>query len=135
MSGDADHVTLLAEQRTRLAAQRTFLAFERSLMAWLRTSLSMISFGFTLVKFFEYLQEQRGGRVVDRFGVTWASDTVGMSMIGIGTVALALAVVQHKKRVDTLRAQGLAVQWNLVLIVAGLVAVLGALAFLSLLVV
>jgi hypothetical protein len=61
MSGDADHVTLLAEQRTRLAAQRTFLAFERSLMAWLRTSLSMISFGFTLVNFFEYLQEQRGG--------------------------------------------------------------------------
>jgi len=104
-------------------------------MAWLRTSLSMISFGFTLVKFFEYLQEQRGGRVVDRFGVTWASDTVGMSMIGIGTVALALAVVQHKKRVDALRAQGLAVRWNLVLIVAGLVAALGALAFLSLLVV
>ena len=119
MSGDTDHVTQLAEQRTRFAVQRTFLAFERSLMAWLRTSLSMISFGFTLVKFFEYLQEQRGARVVGRFGVTWASDTVGMSM----------------KRVDTLRAQGLAVHWNLVLIVAGLVAVLGALAFLSLLVV
>lgn len=135
MSGDTDHVTQLAEQRTRFAVQRTFLAFERSLMAWLRTSLSMISFGFTLVKFFEYLQEQRGARVVGRFGVTWASDTVGMSMIGIGTVALALAVVRHKKRVDTLRAQGLAVHWNLVLIVAGLVAVLGALAFLSLLVV
>jgi len=116
-----------------LGLERTFLAFERSLMAWLRTSLAMISFGFTLAKFFEYLEEQRGGPVVGHFGRTWASDTVGLAMITIGTVALVLAVIQHKRRVDALRVPGLLPQWNLALTVAALVAVLGVLAFVSLL--
>ena len=80
-----DRATQLAEQRTALAMERTFLAFERSLMAWLRTSLSLIGFGFTLAKFFEYLAAQRGGPIVGRFGRTWASDTMGLAMITIGT--------------------------------------------------
>jgi putative membrane protein len=128
-----DRSTQLAEKRTMLGLERTFLAFERSLMAWLRTSLAMISFGFTLAKFFEYLEEQRGGQLVGHFGRTWASDTVGLAMITIGTVALVLAVIQHKRRVDALRVLGLLPQWNLALAVAALVAVLGVLAFGSLL--
>lgn len=128
-----DRSTQLAEKRTMLGLERTFLAFERSLMAWLRTSLGMISFGFTLAKFFEYLEEQRGGPVVGHFGRTWASDTVGLAMITIGTVALVLAVIQHKRRIDALRVLGLLPQWNLALAVAALVAVLGVLAFGSLL--
>jgi putative membrane protein len=128
-----DRSTQLAEKRTMLGLERTFLAFERSLMAWLRTSLAMISFGFTLAKFFEYLEEQRGGPVVGHFGRTWASDTVGLAMITIGTVALVLAVIQHKRRIDALRVLGLLPQWNLALAVAALVAVLGVLAFGSLL--
>lgn len=128
-----DRSTELAEKRTMLGLERTFLAFERSLMAWLRTSLAMISFGFTLAKFFEYLEEQRGGPVVGHFGRTWASDTVGMAMITIGTVALVLAVIQHRRRVEALRGLGLMPQWNLALAVAALVAVLGVLAFGSLL--
>ena len=122
----------LAEDRTELATERTFLAFERTLMAWLRTALSMISFGFTLAKFFQYLAEQRGGPAVGRYGATWASDTVGLTMIAIGTVSLVAAVIQHHRRVVALRAHGLAPQWNLALRVAGLVAVLGMVAFLSL---
>jgi Domain of unknown function (DUF202) len=54
-----DRGTLLAEQRTEYAAQRTYLAAERTLMAWIRTSLSMISFGFTIVKVFEYVAAER----------------------------------------------------------------------------
>ena len=122
----------LAEDRTELAVERSFLSFERTLMAWLRTALSMIGFGFTLAKFFQYLAEQRGGAVVGRFGSTWASDTVGLTMIAIGTVSLVLAVFQHHRRVVALRAYGLRQQWNLALWVAGLVAALGVFAFLSL---
>jgi putative membrane protein len=122
----------LAEVRTELAVERSFLAFERTLMAWLRTALSMIGFGFTLAKFFQYLAEQRGSSMIGRFGVTWASDTVGLTMIAIGTVALALAVIQHHRRVAALRAYGLMPQWNLALWVAGLVSALGVLAFVSL---
>jgi putative membrane protein len=122
----------LAEDRTELAVERSFLAFERTLMAWLRTALSMIGFGFTLAKFFQYLAEQRGGAVVGRFGSNWASDTVGLTMIAIGTLSLVLAVIQHQRRVVALRAYGLVPQWNLALWIAGLVAALGVFAFLSL---
>jgi len=123
-----------ADTGTLLAIERTFLAFERTLMAWLRTALSMISFGFTLAKFFQYLAEQRGGAPVGHFGVTWASDTVGVTMIVIGTVSLVLAVVQHRRRVAALRSHGLMPQWNLALWVAGVVALLGVFAFISLVV-
>jgi len=95
-----DRSTMLSEQRTALSIERSFLAFERTLMAWLRTSLSMIGFGFTLAKFFAYLEEHKGGAVVGRLGRTWASDTVGLAMIAIGTVALVIAVVQHKLPVE-----------------------------------
>jgi len=102
------------------------------MMAWLRTSLSMISFGFTIAKFFQYLVQQRGEPVVGVFGRAWASDTVGLVMTAIGTLALLLAVIQHHRRVDALHALGLLPQWNLGLWVAAPVAVLGVFAFFSL---
>ena len=132
MSGAAPSSNQLAEQRTTLAVERSFLAFERTLMAWLRTSLSMIGFGFTLAKFFQYLAEQRGGPVVGSFGRSWTSDTVGLTMITIGTVSLVLAVVQHRRRVTALRELGLVPQWNLAYWVAGLVSALGVFAFVAL---
>lgn len=128
-----DRGTQLAEQRTALATERTFLAFERTLLAWLRTSLSLISFGFTLAKFFQYLAQQRGSPVVGLLGHTWASDTVGLSMVAIGTFALVLAVIQHRRRVAAMREIGLAQQWNLALWIAAPIAVLGVFAFFSLL--
>jgi putative membrane protein len=128
-----DRSTQLAEERTSLAVERSFLAFERTLMAWLRTSLSLISFGFTLAKFFQYLAQQRAEPVVGLLGRTWASDTVGLTMITIGTAALVLAVIQHRRRVNALRAHGLVRQWNLALWIAAPIAVLGVFAFVSLL--
>ena len=130
---ELDRSTQLSEKRTALSIERSFLSFERTLMSWLRTSLSMISFGFTIAKFFEYLAEQRGAPMVGRFGQTWASDTVGMAMIVIGTVALVIAVIQHKRRVDALRGMGLVPQWNLALWVATFIAILGVFALVSLL--
>jgi len=130
---ELDRSTQLSEKRTALSIERSFLSFERTLMSWLRTSLSMIGFGFTIAKFFKYLAEQRGGPVVGRFGRTWASDTVGMAMIVIGTAALVIAVIQHKRRVDALRGMGLVPQWNLALWVATFIAILGAFALVSLL--
>ena len=41
-----------------LALERTRMAADRTLMGWIRTALSMISFGFTIFKFLEYIQEQ-----------------------------------------------------------------------------
>ncbi|GJG97608.1 YidH family protein [Cupriavidus pauculus] len=125
--------TLLARQRTTLALERSFLAVERTLMAWLRTSLSMISFGFTLAKFFQYLEGQHGGGpIVGRLGGTWSPRAVGTAMVLIGTGALIAAVVQHRRRVSALRREGLMPQWNLAYWVALILAALGAFALLSL---
>jgi putative membrane protein len=121
----------LAEQRTRLAGQRSFLAAERTLMAWMRTSLSMISFGFTMVKVFEYLEAERR-LSVGWFGRSWAPATLGLTLITIGTVALAVAVVQHWRTLRALREEGLAPGWSLALTVSSLVACLGVFAFGSL---
>ena len=131
-SASRDEGTQLARKRTSMAIERSFLAFERTLMAWLRTSLSMISFGFTLVKFFEFLQDERGGPLVGRLGRIWAPTSVGMAMVIIGTGALIAAIVQHRRRVEALRREGLLKQWNLALNVAALVAVLGVFALASL---
>jgi len=127
-----DRSTQLSEQRTSLSLERSFLAFERTLMAWLRTSLSMIGFGFTLAKFFQYMAEQRGGAVVGSFGRTWASDSVGMTMIIIGTASLVIAVFQHHRRVLALRRMGLVTQWNLAFWVACVVSAMGVFALLTL---
>ena len=134
LGGEAkDEGTQLSRERTLLSIERSFLSFERTLMSWLRTSLSMISFGFALVKFFQFLEERRGAPLVGAFGRTWATTTLGTAMIVIGTGALVVAVVQHKRRVDALRREGLLPQWNLALNVAVLVAVLGVFALGSLL--
>lgn len=127
-----DEGTLQTRARTTLAVERTFLAAERTLMAWLRTALSMISFGFTLAKFFEYVAGQRGSPIVGRFGATWSPRTVGTAMVVIGTVALLVAVVQHRRRVNALRREGLLPQWNLAYWVGIAVAALGAFALGSL---
>ncbi len=124
----ADRGTQLAEQRTDLALTRSYLAAERTLMAWLRTSMSMIGFGFTMVKIFEYLEDQRG-EVVGLFGRRWAPSTVGLALVAIGTGALILAVLQHAQALRGLKREGLEPRWSLALAVSTLVAVLGVFAF------
>jgi putative membrane protein len=128
----ANEGTVLARERTSLALERSFLATERTLMAWLRTSLSMISFGFTLAKIFKAIGDKRSAPVVGTFGSIWTPEAVGRTMVFIGTGALVCAVIQHRRRVAALRAQGLVAQWNLALHVALLVAALGVFALLTL---
>jgi inner membrane protein YidH len=127
-----DRATQLAEERTRLALERNFLAAERTLMAWVRTSLSMISFGFTLVKFFEYLEERRKLEVTGPFGHSYAPESLGFTLITIGTLALVAAVLQHRQTLRALHRHGLTPRWSLALTVATAVSVLGVFAFGSL---
>jgi putative membrane protein len=71
---------------TLLAIDRTRLAHERTLMAWVRTATSLISFGFTIYKFFQYLQEQQDPLRVRAFGPRQYATL----MIVIGLLALVL---------------------------------------------
>ncbi len=61
-------------------------------MAWIRTSLSMIGFGFTIYKFFQYLPEDIAAGNISR---PQAPRNLGLSLIALGTLALAAAALQH----------------------------------------
>ena len=124
----ADIATMLAHERTDVAMTRTRMAAERTLMAWIRTSLSMISFGFTILKFFEYLQESQGP-----LGQFHGERTrhLGLVLISLGTLILIPAVFQNHglmKRLSILDGRS---SWSLSLMVAILVGGFGLLAFVS----
>jgi putative membrane protein len=68
-------------------------------MAWVRTALSLISFGFAIAKFFDFLNQKNVTPPV------LGPRTVGILMIGSGLIALALASVQHRRTLKSMRAQ------------------------------
>ena len=110
-----------------LALDRTRMAAERTLMAWVRTALSMISFGFTIYKFLQVIQEQ------DKLHVLrpQAPRDVGLTLTGIGTFAVIIACVQHWQYIKKLRPDQPYKPWDLTFIVACLIAILGLLIFVS----
>ena len=110
-----------------LALDRTRMAAERTLMAWVRTALSMISFGFTIYKFLQVLQEQSTLPVVRR----QTPRDVGLTLIGIGTFAVIIASVQHWKYISKLRPDQPYKPWDLTFIVACFIGFLGLLMFVS----
>ncbi len=70
----------LAHERTDLAAMRTMMAADRTLMAWVRTALSLQSFGFTIYKVLQALQEERGTLRRDQ-----TPANVGLFLTAMGT--------------------------------------------------
>lgn len=122
MADGPSETTRLAQERTDLAVDRTLLAHERTLMAWVRTATSLISFGFTIYKFFDYLvQSQQAVPHSGRFGPR----EFAMALIGIGLVALVLAIVEHQRSRAAIVAMGGQVRRSLAQIMAMLVAALG----------
>lgn len=88
-----DKGTILAEERTELARERTRIAGERTLMAWIRTALSMIGSGFAIYKFFQFLPEEIASGNIQRPN---APRNLGLTLIGLGTLALVGATWQHR---------------------------------------
>ncbi len=111
----------------QLAIDRTRFASERSLMAWIRTALSMIAFGFTIYKFLQALHAQSPVPVLRPN----APRNIGLLLVGIGTFAVAVAVIQHWKYVRKLSPGQTGRRWDLAIIVAILIGLLGILIFAS----
>src|SRR4051794_18362816 len=81
--------TELASRRTGMAFQRTRLAADRTLMAVIRTALSLISFGFTIFKVFEKLQQEH---VMD---ATHSARSFGVALALLGVAMLVLGIAYH----------------------------------------
>jgi putative membrane protein len=96
-------------------------------MAWVRTSTSLISFGFTIYKFFQYLQDQKN---TPREGMLGPRGYATV-MIGIGIIALALATYQHHRDMKELRKYHPEVPYSLATVLAGLMSLLGVGALLA----
>ena len=88
----------LLQRNAEMECERTQLAYERALMSWVRTAASMISFGFTLYKFFEEMNEREmaGQRIL-------TPRIAGMVMIGFGVMTLLLAEVNYVIAIRRLR--------------------------------
>ncbi len=101
------------------------MAAERTLMAWVRTSISMIGFGFTIYKFLQYMRQENVAPLLP----TQGPRNLGLAFIGLGVFSLAIAVIQNwrfMKRIGRPTA-------SLSLTVAGIVALIGVLAFMNVL--
>jgi inner membrane protein YidH len=111
---------------TRLAFDRTRLAYDRTMMAWVRTATSLISFGFTIYKFFqiEIGKGQTGDHLI-------GPREFAMMMIGIGLLSLVMATIQHRQDRNMLRAMNPEVPRSMAAVLAGLIAVLGIVAFVA----
>jgi putative membrane protein len=72
---------------------RTRMSVERTLMAWLRTAISLIGFGFTIVQFFDRMQDMPG---VKPAHFPEAPRYLGLALIFCGIAALLISVWQYR---------------------------------------
>ena len=113
----------LSPTSNQMAADRTWMAHERTLMAWIRTATAMISFGFTIYKFFE-------GRPPNPHALLTSRD-FAILMISFGLVALTLATIQHIIEIRSIANLMTRKRRSIALVLSILIAVLGAIAFMS----
>ena len=85
--------TVDATATTHFAWLRTRLALERTMMAWVRTATALIGFGFTIVQFFERLNNMEG---VDPATRPFAARYVGLVLIAAGIIALVMSAYQYR---------------------------------------
>jgi inner membrane protein YidH len=71
---------------------RTRASLERTMMSWIRTAVSLIGFGFTIVQFFERMQELPGANAVHHPAAPFY---LGLALISCGVLALVISVWQY----------------------------------------
>ena len=84
---------------------RTRLSLERTMMSWIRTAVSLIGFGFTIVQFFQRLQDLPG---VNPAIHPAAPRYLGLALIGCGVGALVISVWQYHWTIGYLWSGGFA---------------------------
>jgi putative membrane protein len=120
--------TAIPPTTTQLAVMRTSLALDRTMMAWVRTAISLITFGFTVYKFFQYMQEKGERPSADRL---LGPREFGMMLIIIGLATLVMATIQNRRTLKLLEAHTAGSHYSLAEVLAAMISILGILALLA----
>jgi len=119
-------MTLAVDLANRIDLERTQIAHEQSMMSWIRTATSLITFGFTIYKFFQLELPGRSERTR-----LLGPREFSVSLVGLGLVSLTLATLEHRRSMRVLKSQWPEAPRSLALLLAGLISVLGIVAFLA----
>lgn len=84
------------------AVVRTAFSAERAVLAWMRTSVSFYTFGFSITKFMDYLEQRQEG-----IQFSDGPRLLGVILICVGILSLVLAVIQHVRRIRRAKELGL----------------------------
>jgi len=71
-------------------------------MSWIRTSVSLFTFGFSITKFFDYLENQQEGTQFSE-----GPYVLGLVLICLGILSLVPAVIQHAGRLKRAKELGI----------------------------
>lgn len=96
----SEHRTDLSEERSNLSIERTRLSYDRTMMSWVRTSTSLLTFGFSISKFFQEIDElmtTKGGR-----SLMISAREVGIILILISFLGLLTALIQNHHSIKEL---------------------------------
>jgi putative membrane protein len=101
MNNDEDETRMPSPPNvtTHFAWMRTRMSAARTLEAWVRTAVALIAFGFTIVQFFDGLNAMENAAPARHPAL---SRYMGLTLIGIGTAALSIAIWQYQKLVKYL---------------------------------
>ena len=95
-----------------MADPRVFFAAERTLLAWVRTGIAIIALGFVVARFGLFLivlSHQFASSPVPVRGPGMAT-LIGIFLTVLGSVAIAVAVMQYRGFISTLPAQDMPAQ-------------------------
>lgn len=117
---------------TELAKERNRAAQERTLMAWIRTALALIGFGFGIERIVAAIHQTFG----DAVNPLRLTRVLGLSFVALGTFALLGAALDHNHQLQRIQRNDLVYRSRRspALVVAYILAGLGAIAFVGILV-
>jgi putative membrane protein len=92
VNGSTDGFIVRATAESHFSWLRTQLSIERTMMAWVRTATALIGFGFTIVQFFDRMDQTPGINSARYPDAAWY---LGLALILSGIMALAVSVWEY----------------------------------------
>jgi inner membrane protein YidH len=130
MTKEAEVKTKSGEVPPNLPVMNTLMAADRTLMSWTRTSLSLLSFGFTIFKILQGLQDAEGRLVVR----TDTPRNAGLFLTAMGTLAMVMGTLEYWQTLKVLDQQRIFARPRPPLIMAMIMSVAGIVLFVSIMV-